>query len=382
MSVRWHTPMIFWAVRDVLRRPGESALVIVAMLATIIVLAVPLLLTQATATTAMRILADAPDLVLRRVNIVGWEPLPAEEARRLAEAVPGITAAEARIWGVVNGPLRPVTVIAVPAEPFENIRLPITPATGQAVVGPGVIAGKPAASIELRGRDTRTLEVISMMEADSGTVSQDLVFTSAEDARALLGLPPGYASDLALEVFFPGEAEALIPDLAEAFPWPVQISTRAEAAGFYAAAMARRGAISTVAMIPSLLAIALLVAAVVRQHLGRRHEIGLLKSMGWTSRDIVRVQVVRALVIGVPATAIGMLLSSLLVFWPGVSWPASLLLGWETAPPQLVLDTSGAVPILLVTAGLVLLPFLTATLVPSLKASTADPLDLLEREMP
>jgi hypothetical protein len=374
--------MIFWAVRDVLRRPGESALVMVAMLATILVLAVPLLLTQATATTAKRILTDAPDLVLRRVNTVGWEPLPAEEARRLAAAVPGITAVEARIWGVVNGPLRPVTVVAVPAEPVENTRLPSTPAEGQAVVGPGVIPGKPTASIELRGRNTRTLEVIAMMAGDSGAVSHDLVFTSAEDARALLGLPPGYASDLALEVFFPGEAEALIPDLAEAFPWPVQISTRAEAAGFYASAMARRGAISTVATIPSLLAIALLVAAVVRQHLGRRHEIGLLKSMGWTGRDIVRVQVVRALVIGVPTTAIGMLLSSLLVFWPGVSWPASVLLGWETAPPQLVLDTNGAVPILLVTAGLVLLPFLTATLVPSLKASTADPLDLLEREMP
>lgn len=373
--------MLLWAARDVLRRPGESALLGLALLAVIVVVAVPLLLTQATGATATRILAAAPDLVLRRVNAVGWEPLPAEETRAIAASVPGITGVTARIWGVVRGPSGPVTVVAATSDSRKNSVVP-TPPAGGAVVGPGVIAGKPPAALELRGRKTQTLTVVARLPEELGIVAQDLVFTTEADARSLLGMPPGYASDLALDVFYPPEAGALIADLAKALPWPVQVATRAEAVGLFAAAMARRGAISTVAAVPCLLAIGLLIAAVVRQHLGRRHEIGLLKALGWTSGDIVRVQVVRALVIGVPATVTGMLLAALLVFRPGLNWPAMLLLGWSSAPPNLVLATEGALPLLLVTAGLVLLPFLTATLVPSLKAATADPLDLLEREMP
>lgn len=373
--------MLLWAARDVLRRPGESALLGLALLAVIVVVAVPLLLTQATGATATRILAAAPDLVLRRVNSVGWEPLPAEETRAIAASVPGITGVTARIWGVVRGPSGPVTVVAATSDSRKNSVVP-TPPAGGAVVGPGVIAGKPPAALELRGRKTQTLTVVARLPEELGIVAQDLVFTTEADARSLLGMPPGYASDLALDVFYPPEAGALIADLAKALPWPVQVATRAEAVGLFAAAMARRGAISTVAAVPCLLAIGLLIAAVVRQHLGRRHEIGLLKALGWTSGDIVRVQVVRALVIGVPATVTGMLLAALLVFRPGLNWPAVLLLGWSSAPPNLVLATEGALPLLLVTAGLVLLPFLTATLVPSLKAATADPLDLLEREMP
>jgi len=382
MSDKFPIAVVQWAARDVLRRPGESALLALAILSTICVLAVPLLLTQATSATVSRILAGSPDLVLRKVNAVGWTPIPEETARKTAASVRGITDAETRIWGVVQGPSAPVTVVGVRADRSMQPILPALPLPGQAVVGPGVGGvEKPADFIELRGRRTQRLEVIAVLDADFAMAAQDLVFVSVEDARQLLGLPPGYASDLALRVFNPQEAEAVLSDLAAAFSWPVQITTRSEAAGVFAAAMARRGAVSTLAAIPCLLAVGLLVLAVVRQHLGRRHEIGLLKSLGWTAGDIVRVQMLRALIIGVPAAVTGLLFASLLVFWPGITWPARLLLGWHSAPPHLVLSGDGAALILLLTAGLVLLPFLTATLVPAVKSAAFDPMDLLEREM-
>jgi len=383
MSRRYPFAIFQWAFRDVLRRPGESALLAFAILATICILAVPLLLTQATAATVARILAGGPDLILRKVNAVGWEPLPAQKSCEIAASVRGITSAEARIWGLVQGPHAPVTVVGIQPDPDARLPLPAWPASGQAVLGPGVSGAAPSAGfIELHGRKQQSLEILAVLDTDVAMAAQDLVFVSAADARQLLGLPPGYASDLALRVFYPQEARAVIADLVAAFPWPVQITTRSEAAGFFSTAMARRGALSTVAGIPCLLAVGLLIVAIIRQHLGRRHEIGLLKSLGWTSGDIVRVQMLRSLIVGVPAAATGLLIAAGLVFWPGITWPAELLLGWNSTPPHLALDNDGAALILLVCAGLVLLPFLTATLVPAVRSASYDPMDLLQREMP
>ena len=71
---------------------------------------------------------------------------------------------------------------------------------------------------------------------------------------------------------------------------------------------------------------------------------------------------------------------SLLVLWPGLSWPGYLLLGWKQHPPLMYLDASGALLVLLEIALLIFLPYLAAALWPALKAATADPQDFLERD--
>ena len=135
-------------------------------------------------------------------------------------------------------------------------------------------------------------------------------------------------------------------------------------------------------MVPALLALTLIVAGTVRERMSRRFEIGLLKSLGWLTGDIVRLQVYRALFLGLPATALGILVASGLVFWPGASWPAELLLGWNDRPLHLYLNPGGAVPVFLEIGVLSLAPFLGAVLWPTLRGAAADPEDLLRQEIP
>jgi hypothetical protein len=55
-------------------------------------------------------------------------------------------------------------------------------------------------------------------------------FGSPDDARQLLGLAPGQASDLAVHLFRREEEQAILADLAAAFPWPVRITGRSTSA--------------------------------------------------------------------------------------------------------------------------------------------------------
>ncbi|MCJ7830260.1 MAG: hypothetical protein MUP74_02630, partial [Desulfobacterales bacterium] len=320
---------------------------------------------------------------VRRITGSGWAPMPVAEALAAARAVPGLLNPRPRLWGTVRGPGGILTVVGVdpdrgnpPCAPTPE--KPLT--TGEACCGPGVVLDETAVIALQNGPRSMTFKVIGRLPPRAGIAVQDIVVVSAADARTLLGLAPGYASDLAADVFHPDEAQALLPELAAAFPWPVRITTRAETLGIYKAEVANRGALGYLVALPSLLALILLVLAVIRQGRGRRHEAGLLKCLGWTTGDIVRLQIYRALVIGVPATIGGMAAAWLLALLPGASWTGTLLFGWSHLPPQLSLDSGGALLVLLEIGSLVLLPYLTAVLWSALQTAAADPWELVNGE--
>lgn len=381
MNLRSSYPLLAWAVRDILRQPFEAVLLFLSLASLAAVLGTVLLLSQSLSHTALRILKDAPDLVIRRVGIDGWTPLPAQESIRLAKSVAGVIGARARIWGTANGPAGPVTVFGID-QPLERSGLPDNippPSPGRAVLGPGVLAAAGTDTIILRGTNHLVVKVAAVLDSRSGMVAQDLVLLAPEDARHILGIAPGYASDIAVDVFHEDEAQALLPDMASAYPWPVRLTTRREAAGIYATGLAGRSGLAYMTLIPALLALAFLVAGGGKNYNARRYEAGLYKAFGWTTPDIFRLQLLKALLSGVPAVAGGLVLAYGLVMWPGVSWPGYLLLGWEQRPPLLYLDPAGAVWVLLEIALLIFLPYLAATLWPALKAATADPQDFLDK---
>ena len=375
--------MLIWATRDVIRRPMEAVLTAVALWGLITVVATVLLLTRSLAVTAEKILQQAPSLVIRRINAGGWTPLPVAAAVAAASKVPGVTGVRPRIWGTVRGPDGPITVVGTDGKAARAITdgdAIQVPATGEAVTGQGVSGSRTDGTLVLLGQTRQTFRVIAQLPPAADVVVGHVVLLHPRDTRQLLGLPAGFASDLAVEVFHDGEAAAMASDLAEAFPWPVRITTRRETCRRYTGGFARRGGIALIAVMPGLLALALLVVTVARDRVARRYEMGLLKAIGWTTGDIFRLQMFRAAVVALPAGAMGAVSAWALVFWPGTVWPGLLLFGWRSRPPALYMDAAHAGLLLLEIVALVIVPFLVAHLWPTLKGAATAPRDMMEGE--
>lgn len=376
---RFPGPMGIWAVRDLFRRPGETVLLILGLGSLVALLSSVLLLTQSLETTARKILSQGPSLVVRRLGPSGWAPMPPQAAAAWAREVPGVISAVPRVWGTVASAEGPVTVIGTDAESGEwGQATGMAPESGEVLLGPGLRSADSPDTISLSGRISRTFKVAGDLPAEAGIVVQGTVLMETAAARALLGLGPGSASDLAVRVFHDQEAEAILPDLAAAFPWPVRIITQRQAAGRYRADAARSGGLVAMAALPALTALILLVAQTLRSRFIRRSEVGLLKALGWTAGDVIRLHAVQALWICAVAGVLGASLAYGLIHWPGATWPGRLLLGWTDGPPALWLDPSGALRVLVEVAALVLLPFLAASLWPSVRAAGAAPLSFLE----
>ena len=338
------------------------------------------MLGQALSATAGLLLKDSPAIVVRRVSPVGWSALPSHESVRLAKSVPGVVRAGVRIWGTVNSPGGAVTVFGFDGsnglDSFTK-KLPL-PKRGEAIVGAGIkMAGNPDI-IQLTGHTTLIFKIIETLNTQTSIVAHDLVLVNPADARKLLGIAEGFASDLIVDVFHETEAEAILADLSKAFPWPVRTTTKKEAIGFYASASARRGGIVYITILPAMLALALIIIGVIKGQMVQSCNVGLYKALGWTTTNIFQMQLLKALVIGMPAIAAGMVISYLLVFWPGSSWPGNLFFGWDDNPPLFFLNASGAFLVLIEMVVLILLPYLAAVLWPVLRAAVADPQDILE----
>ena len=381
MKFRSSFPLFAWSVRDLFRYPLETILLFLSIVALVIILGTALLLSQALSTTAGRLLKDSPSIVVRRVSPLGWSPLPAEESIRLARSVPGVLNARIRICGTANSPAGPVTVFGIDrSRPFSVLSMSVpSPKRGEAVLGAGITTGANPDSLKLIGHKTSIFNVIDTLDAKTSMVAHDLVLVHPDDARQLLGIAEEYASDLIVDVFHETEAEVILPDLAGIFPWPVRMTTRTEAAGIYISASARQSGIVYITVIPGLLALALIVVGVVKGQIGQNCNVGLFKALGWTTTNIFQMQLLKALVIGIPAVTAGMMVSYGLVFRPGSSWPGYLFFGWKDNPPPLFLNASGAFLVLTEVAVLVFLPYLAAALWPALRAAVSDPQDFLER---
>lgn len=376
------TPLVAsaaWAAKDLKRHPGSSLLTGLALASLVAATATVLLLVEAWSATTTSLLEAGPSLVVRRVDPGGWRPLPVGAAVRAASGVVGVLDARPRVWGVVTGLEGVVTVQGVgerAAGELAAAGVPV-PGPGQVVLGAGVALADGATVITLTGVAQRTLDVVGVLDDGVALGFHDVVLIREVEARTLLGLDDDLASDLAVDVYHESEEQAILPDLAAAFPWPVRITTRRDAVGAAVAALSRQGGLVTVLLVPAVLAMILLVSTVLRSRAGSRREIGLYKALGWGTGDLVGLQLAKSLLVGVPAVLLGLALAWGLVFRPGITWPGSLLLGWPTAPPPLTLDAGGAAVVALSVVAVVLVPWVLASILPAVRSATADPDDLV-----
>ena len=363
-----HITLVVWSARELQRQPGRCLLLFACLTALVFVTATPLLFCQALDVTWAHLLDRSPDLVIRRIDAGGWVPLPAAEAAARAKAVPGVIEPIPRIWGVVAGPSGPVTLVTAVPQAASLIGIQ-TPGKGLAVVGRGVLGDTPDRHLFLGSRHRIRLKIVDTFPAESSLATHDLVWVSEQDARQLLGLAPGQASDLAVYLNRPEEEKAIQADLAEAFPWPVHITDRSTTAHRHHHRALRYGGIAVLVGTPAILALLLILIGVAAGGQDQQYNWALLNAMGWTSADVARLQTTKAMIVGLPAVFLGLSAAYAAVFLP---FAAGLTAHWITGGrhlPVLTLDQQGALLTMLEIAAIVGVPYLATTFIAGVRGA-------------
>jgi len=375
----WDIPLVVWSARDLMRQPVLALILFVALAALSMTVTLVLHLDRALSSACTRLLQQAPSIVIRRINAGGWAPMDEGSAAAQAAEVAGVINPRGRIWGVARTDQGPVTIVGLREEyvAFDLNGAP-RPERGQALVGPGIAFHPDAPLLRLGAAHTITVNVVGQLSRQSASAIHDAVLLHQEDARVVLGLQPHQVSDLVLDVFHDAEAEALISELSRRFGGQVSITTRQAQRNRYLADIAQRSGIALAALAPAALGMVLLVLATGVWGHQQKREMGLLKAVGWTGAEILRVQIIRGLLIGCPAVILGQAGAYALLFSPGVTWISRLLFGWTGASPALYLSPQGAFGNFILGALMIGLPFLAAVFWTAWQLAVADPAESIE----
>ncbi len=381
---------LFDYAASALRRRRSRAIALGTGLAlTVMLVAAVLFLTESLRGEAERAQVALPDVAVQR--LVAGRPTAVKIADAKAlEDIDSVKSVRPRVWGYVFLPALQgnVTIVAVP----QNA--PSLEGTGSLEKGRDLargkhemLAGAPLAkalglvvgdSFGLPSpRPSPPLRLAGTFSSAVDLYAADVILCDEEDARAVLGLEPDQATDLAIDVKNPDEARVVAGTVLERLPG-TRVVEKQTLARVYTLAYGRRAGLLFAACIPAL--IALVVLALDRASglsPDEKREIAILKAVGFSIRDVLVSKMLEALLVATLATAAGLLLAYAWVFWLNAPGLRGALVGWSVLYPQTRLTPMVDFSELLAIAAATVGPFVGLSVVPAWRASIVEPMDAM-----
>jgi lipoprotein-releasing system permease protein len=274
-----------------------------------------------------QVLSQAQTRSQRPRSITNWQALVP-----VLEALPGVAAVSPMVsaegLGLRGDGSRAVALAGVELDRYDRIvQLRSKVVAGEARLGPGeamigreladelglgvgdrltVVVGSGGATV------TESLRVTALVDLGVRELNRRTVLLPLRSAQSLVGLPGG-ATSLDLTLADVWSAEALARDLARRWPYKVESWQQANAQLVSAlnAQSVSTTLIRAVVMVVVVLGIAsVLVVSVVQK--GR--EIGILRAMGATRGQVLRIFLLQGAMVGALGSALGVLLATALIW--------------------------------------------------------------------
>ena len=365
-----HRNIIDFALSSLLRRTGKNVALLVVYTLVVFALASVIFFVQALKREAALLLKDAPDMVVQKLVAGRHDPIPVGYGAKIG-AIRGVSGVHPRLWGYYYDP-------AVGANYTLLVPDDRSVAPEAVVIGSGVARIRRLSEgdfMTFRSYDGKTvmLQVARILPAESELVAADLVLIGENDFRALFAFPDGMATDLALTVRNPLELATVAAKIADQFPDTRPI-LKSEMLRTYDSIFDWRGGVMVVMLGVALLAFVIFAwDRATGLSAEERKEIGILKSIGWETGDVLLLRFWEGAIVSLSAFFFGVILAYCHVFFFSASLFEHPLKGWGVLYPQFRL-----VPVvdpyqLAVLFFLTVVPYTVATVIPSWRAATAEP---------
>ena len=323
---------------------------------------------------AATVLSQTQPRAQRPRSIANWRALvPVLEAMpQIAAVSPTVSGAGLAVRGEAT---KSITLIGVELEQYERIvHLSNKVVAGEAHLGPGegIIGRELADDLGVRvgdrislvtGSITDSLRVTALVDLGVRELNRRTVIVPLRTAQSLVGLPGG-ATSLEMTLKDIWSAQALAADLSRRFPYKVESWQQANASLVSAlnAQSISTGVIRAVVMVVVVLGIAsVLVVSVVQ----KRREIGILRAMGATQGQVLRIFLLQGAIVGAVGSVLGVLLAV------GLIWVFAALVRGSDGLPLFVITLSPGLA--LEVAGIATLCGVLAAVAPARRAAKLDP---------
>lgn len=370
-SLERYRYILDFTLASLARRKAKNLSLVAVYAVVVFALASVQLFTLAVREQAAMALARAPELVVQRLSAGRHDLAPASWVDAVS-GIRGVAGGRGRLWGYYYfAPLHANFTVIVP-ERFWG-------APGEAVIGPGVArtlritAGD---SIPMRAASDDMLaglRVLEVVPVAAEMVASDLVMVGEADFRRLFGTPAGSYTDIVARVANPREVVTVAGKVRSLFP-DARTITRAEMVRTYEAIFDWRSGLMVAVLSAAILAFGIVAwdrASGLSAE--ERREIGILKAVGWETSDVLLMKLFEGASVSLAAFGVGMLAAYAHVFMGGAALLRPVLEGWSGLYPdlQVVPFVSGLQVATLFF--LTVVPYLVATTVPSWRAATVDP---------
>lgn len=319
---------------------------------------------------AVTILDGAPSIVVQRLAVGRHDLIPVDMATRIA-SIPGVRAVTPRFWGyyydTLNGANYTVMVSDTLAETPDDI-----------IVGTGVARTRSIQAGELvpftaADRSPMLFHVQKILPYRSELAAADLILLSKQGFDTLFNFPAGYATDLAVTVPNPKEVPTVAAKIVEQYP-DTRPVLHSEMLRTYDSVFDWRGGMMIVMLASAVLSFVIFAwdkAAGLSAE--ERKEIGILKSIGWETSDVLLLKFWEGVVISLSAFLAGFIIAYCHLFFFSSPLFEHALKGWAVLYPRFRL-VPAVEPLQLVTLFfLTVVPYTAATIIPAWRAATADP---------
>ncbi|MDP6179128.1 MAG: FtsX-like permease family protein, partial [Desulfatiglandales bacterium] len=376
--------LLDFTIHSFLRRKGKNLSLLLLFSYLIFLFTSVLLLTGAIKKEARRGVSALPDITVQRLMAGRHYPIPASYTERLDEIF-GIQKIESRIWGYYldSATQANYTIIGYDSEKDtwkESLGLITNQGgkeekleRGKAILGEGIMKARylrPGKKFALRTYDfkVRSFRVAGSFKGITNLQTYDVILLSMEDAREILGMEKGLATDLGVYVYNKNEVTRIAKKITEVLPG-IRVMVKSQLARTYDTVYSWKSGYVLITLVACLLAFAMVVwdkASGLSAE--EKREIGILKAMGWDTTDILIMKFWEGLGISLPSFMIGIIASYIYTFLLGAPLLRYVIIGWSVLYPPFTFTPSLDFNQLLVLLFLTVIPYIISTIIPSWKA--------------
>ena len=359
-----------FAISSLIRRKGKNLSLLSLYTLIVFIIASLVFFTQALKHEAISVLEGAPDLVVQRMVAGRNDPIPLAYGEKIA-AIRGVSEVSPRYWGYYFDAFTGANYTLMTSDDAP-------PDKGAIYVGSGVARIMRLARgdyLALRGAKGTpdVFSVQKILPGGSELVAADLIQMRADDFHALFAFPPGRATDLAVSIRNKSEVPVIAAKIAQMFP-DTRPVLKSEMLRTYDSVFDWRGGMVIVILSAAVLSFIIFAwDKATGLSAEERKEIGILKSIGWETGDVLLLKSFEGMVISLTAYLAGVSLAYLHVFFFSAPLFEGALKGWSVLYPQFRLAPVVDPYLLCVLFFLTVGPYTVATIVPSWLAASVDP---------